>query len=547
MKLGVVVVTHGQLATELVNSAEMIVGDLPQFAAVSIGWHDDVDRAREEIGLAIARVGCVGGRHRGGAGGRAGPHRHVRRHAGQPGRHVRERARRGDHRRQPADADQARAAAEDRPTCRRSRARCASTDATPSGWRRTCCAGRRRDAPATVTILNPLGLHAARPRRGSSTRPAGSRCRIRVGRGGPRGRRQEHHGPPAAGGGAGQRDHHHGGRPGRGRPRRGAVRADRARLRRGAMRLIGLGVSAGIGIGKALVLKRGTRDLQLPRPRRPGRPRARAAGATRASDRASSCSRSASRIAESAGAEHAYLFDAQLLMLDDAMLIERAAEIIRAERLNAGSALERALDEISTLFDQAEDAYLRERKGDVGDVVGRLCMNLRAGGDPLELFKRSRGPARARRRRADAVGDRAARLATARRASSPTPGAGPITRRSWRARSTCPPSRGCTTPARSSRRARSLAVDGATGEVFVDPDAADLEHVARPAAAARGATSSRSTSTAGCRRSPKTACRSGWRPTSSRPTTPCGRGSGERTASACSDRSSCWPAGGTRR
>ena len=56
MKLGVVVVTHGQLATELVNSAEMIVGDLPHFTAVSIGWHDDVDVAREEIGQAIARV-----------------------------------------------------------------------------------------------------------------------------------------------------------------------------------------------------------------------------------------------------------------------------------------------------------------------------------------------------------------------------------------------------------------------------------------------------------------------------------------------------------
>ena len=55
-KVGVVVVTHGQLATELLNSAEMIVGDLPHFAAVSIGWHDDVDEAREEIGRAIARV-----------------------------------------------------------------------------------------------------------------------------------------------------------------------------------------------------------------------------------------------------------------------------------------------------------------------------------------------------------------------------------------------------------------------------------------------------------------------------------------------------------
>jgi mannose PTS system EIIA component len=56
VKLGVVVVTHGQLATELVNSAEMIVGDLPLFAAVSIGWHDDVDHAKEEIGRAIERV-----------------------------------------------------------------------------------------------------------------------------------------------------------------------------------------------------------------------------------------------------------------------------------------------------------------------------------------------------------------------------------------------------------------------------------------------------------------------------------------------------------
>jgi PTS system mannose-specific IIA component len=56
MKVGVVVVTHGQLATELLNAAEMIVGDLPHFTAVSIGWHEDVDQAREEIGRAIDRV-----------------------------------------------------------------------------------------------------------------------------------------------------------------------------------------------------------------------------------------------------------------------------------------------------------------------------------------------------------------------------------------------------------------------------------------------------------------------------------------------------------
>jgi PTS system mannose-specific IIA component len=61
MKVGVVVVTHGQLATELVNSAEMIVGDLPHFIAVSLGWHDDVDHQREEIGRAIERVRASAG------------------------------------------------------------------------------------------------------------------------------------------------------------------------------------------------------------------------------------------------------------------------------------------------------------------------------------------------------------------------------------------------------------------------------------------------------------------------------------------------------
>ena len=59
--IGVVVVTHGQLATELLNAAEAIVGDLPRFAAVSIGWHDDMDDARDEIRQAVARLQGEGG------------------------------------------------------------------------------------------------------------------------------------------------------------------------------------------------------------------------------------------------------------------------------------------------------------------------------------------------------------------------------------------------------------------------------------------------------------------------------------------------------
>jgi PTS system mannose-specific IIA component len=55
--VGGVVVTHGNLATELVNAAETIINeDIRHITAVSIGWHDDVDTARELIGKAIERV-----------------------------------------------------------------------------------------------------------------------------------------------------------------------------------------------------------------------------------------------------------------------------------------------------------------------------------------------------------------------------------------------------------------------------------------------------------------------------------------------------------
>jgi mannose PTS system EIIA component len=55
--IGGVVVTHGNLATELVSAAETIISeDIRHITAVSIGWHDDVETARDSIGKAIERV-----------------------------------------------------------------------------------------------------------------------------------------------------------------------------------------------------------------------------------------------------------------------------------------------------------------------------------------------------------------------------------------------------------------------------------------------------------------------------------------------------------
>ena len=54
--IGGLIVTHGRLAIELLNAAEIIVGEIHHIAAVSIGWHDDVNMATTMLEKALERV-----------------------------------------------------------------------------------------------------------------------------------------------------------------------------------------------------------------------------------------------------------------------------------------------------------------------------------------------------------------------------------------------------------------------------------------------------------------------------------------------------------
>jgi PTS system mannose-specific IIA component len=54
--IGALIVTHGQLAQELVTSAEMIVGEVSHIRPLAIGWHDDVNEVKDEIEKAIKAV-----------------------------------------------------------------------------------------------------------------------------------------------------------------------------------------------------------------------------------------------------------------------------------------------------------------------------------------------------------------------------------------------------------------------------------------------------------------------------------------------------------
>ena len=141
-------------------------------------------------------------------------------------------------------------------------------------------------------------------------------------------------------------------------------------------RLNGIGVSDGIAVGPALVAIQRTQVIRFP------------IAADRVARELSALERARvrshdqlqqirKRMAGITGSELAALFDAQLLILDDPMLLGRAATIVCDERVNAEWAVQRALDEIAAVFDGVEDPYLHERKGDLHDVAGRLRMNLR--------------------------------------------------------------------------------------------------------------------------------------------------------------------------
>lgn len=55
-KIGGVIVSHGQLANELLKATKEVVGELDHIAAVSIGWNDDVEKVQKEIKKAIEEV-----------------------------------------------------------------------------------------------------------------------------------------------------------------------------------------------------------------------------------------------------------------------------------------------------------------------------------------------------------------------------------------------------------------------------------------------------------------------------------------------------------
>ena len=55
--IGALIVTHGNLAYELLNAARQIEADVSRIEAVPLEWSDTVDEAREKIAAALEKIG----------------------------------------------------------------------------------------------------------------------------------------------------------------------------------------------------------------------------------------------------------------------------------------------------------------------------------------------------------------------------------------------------------------------------------------------------------------------------------------------------------
>ena len=82
------------------------------------------------------------------------------------------------------------------------------------------------------------------------------------------------------------------------------------------------------------------------------------------------------RAARTLGEEHAYIFDAHLLMLEDRKLNEDVEAVIRDEAVGGEWAVKVVTDRLLAVYDEIKDDYLRERSSDIEDVTRRLIVAL---------------------------------------------------------------------------------------------------------------------------------------------------------------------------
>src|SRR6476620_6876235 len=89
-----------------------------------------------------------------------------------------------------------------------------------------------------------------------------------------------------------------------------------------------------------------------------------------------------SELKRKSGPESSFLIDAHLLVLQDRLFVDRIIEKIETDHINSEWAIQQVSDELFEAYDRLQDEYLRERRGDLDDIVRRLLHNLNANEEP---------------------------------------------------------------------------------------------------------------------------------------------------------------------
>lgn len=74
--------------------------------------------------------------------------------------------------------------------------------------------------------------------------------------------------------------------------------------------------------------------------------------------------------------EPAFIIEAHIMMMEDDLLLQGSIDIIRKEKINAEWALRKKVGELSSVFANMQDPYLRERGRDVEMVAERIVSEL---------------------------------------------------------------------------------------------------------------------------------------------------------------------------
>jgi phosphotransferase system enzyme I (PtsI) len=82
------------------------------------------------------------------------------------------------------------------------------------------------------------------------------------------------------------------------------------------------------------------------------------------------------RLANQLGEDHAKIFDAHLMILDDTLVVDDTIDVIKKEQRNAAWAFERVVSNLTRSFTSIEDEYLKDRLADMLDVRKRVIEKL---------------------------------------------------------------------------------------------------------------------------------------------------------------------------